>query len=377
MMRQPRPLATILSLLALAAFLASACAPPVPHLVNRSARATSPSPSGSRSTPLPSLAPPSGSSQGSAFDATHAAAVLAPAVGLVIVNLAGGHVAEGSGFVIDVNGGQSYLATNNHVIDKAQKVQVLMPDGRHFTAALQGTDPLEDVAVLKVPDTLPKSEFADSTQLKPGQPVVAIGSALGGQGFGSVTVGVISALHRTLTNVGTSGQASESLPDVLQTDAPINPGNSGGPLADGAGRVVGMNTAGDTNANSVGFAIPSRVVQRIAGNLIAGRTPGHPYAGVSYLPVEEALVTQDVQGYGVVVSCVVPGSPAEQGGVRAHDVIENLDGRPLNNGITFAGVLQLHNPGDTVAMSLVRAGQKVDLQITLGERPTTPASCSG
>lgn len=374
-MVRPRPVAALLALLALVAMTASACAPPGPQLAQRSSTRPTPSSSGSKTTPLPSLSPPSGSAQGSGFDAAHAAAVLGPSVGLIIVSLAGGHIAEGSGYVIDVKDGQSFLVTNNHVVDKQQKVQVLMPDGRHFLAAVQGTDPLEDVAVLKVPDTLPKAEFADSTQLKPGQPVVAIGSPLGGQGFGSVTVGVISALHRTLTDVGTAGAAKESLPDVLQTDAPINPGNSGGPLADGAGHVVGMNTAGEQNANSVGFAIPSRVVQRIAGNLIAGRTPGHPYAGVSYLPIEEALVQHDVEGYGVVVSCVVPNSPADQGGIKAQDVIENVDSRSLNNGQTFAGVLQLHNPGDNLPMSVLRGGKNVDVHVTLGERPATPAQC--
>src|SRR5262249_62079624 len=168
--------------------------------------------------------------------------------------------------------------------------------------------------VLRVNDTLPVAQFADSTRLQVGQPVVAIGSPLGSQGFGSVTTGVISALHRTLTGVGGgSGTSSENLADVLQTDAAINQGNSGGPLGDGNGRVVGMNTASSTNATGIGFAIPSAILQRVAQSLVQGKTPGHPYVGICTQPVEAALATNpNIKGYGVVVLKILPGTPAEK-----------------------------------------------------------------
>jgi S1-C subfamily serine protease len=211
-------------------------------------------------TPSPGHAPAA-----AGFDGAHVFEVLAPAVGLIIVNTGSG-ISEGSGFVVARDAAASYMLTNNHVVAGAGHAEVLLPSGRHFTAEVLGTDAIEDIAVLKIADpTLPLAEFGDSTRVRAGQPVAAIGSPLGASGFGSVTVGVISAVHRTLSNVGgTRTQVGENLPDVIQTDAPINPGNSGGPLADAEGRVIGVNTAGSTSANSIGYAIPSRVAKRIA-----------------------------------------------------------------------------------------------------------------
>lgn len=339
------------------------------------ARATPGRAASASATNLPQVArdaPPGPTGTGT-FDAVHAAQVLGPAVGLVISNDLGARAGtgEGSGFVFATQGGTSYLMTNDHVVAGARRVQVLMPDGRHYVAAIQGTDPVEDVAVLKVGDTLPVAQFADSTKLQVGQPVVAIGSPLGSQGFGSVTEGVISALHRTLNSVGGGATASpESLADVVQTDAPINPGNSGGPLADGNGHVVGMNTAGSTNASGIGYAIPSAVLERVAPSLLQGREPGHPYLGVCYEPIEVALAGDPtIQGYGVVVDAALPGTPAQRAGVQAGDVIEKVDGVDLNNGETLGGVLQLRNPGDSVRLAALRNGTDVTLTATLGDRP--------
>lgn len=329
------------------------------------------SPSSGSSTPQPSNPPPA-STTGAGFDATHAAQVLGPSVGLIIASGAGsrGGNAEGSGFAFSSQGGTSYVLTNNHVIAGASRVQIVMPDGRHFVVEVQGADQVNDVAVLKVSDSLPVAQFADSTKLQVGQPVVAIGSPLGSQGFGSVTTGVISALHRTLNNVGGGAAGSESLADVLQTDAAINPGNSGGPLADTNGRVVGMNTAGTSNATGIGFAIPSAILQRVAQSLVQGKTPGHPYVGVCTQPVEAALATNpNIKGYGVVILKTLPGTPADKAGIESGDVIQKVDHTDLNNGQTLGGVLQLHNPGDTVKMTALRQGGTVDLSVTLGDRP--------
>jgi S1-C subfamily serine protease len=324
---------------------------------------------------IPIVAVTGPTNQGS-FDAVHAAQVLAPSVGLVIVNEPNGSVSEGSGFAIASQGGTSYLLTNAHVIQGGRLVQVLMPDGQHFTAQVQGVDTLEDIAILRVPGSLPLAQLADSTKVQVGQPVVAIGSPLGSQGFGSVTVGAISALHRTLNNVGGGpGESPESLADVLQTDAPINPGNSGGPLADGNGRVVGMNTAGNSSANSIGYAIPSRILQRIASALIEGRTPGHPYLGICYLSIADQLaIDPSVRGYGVYVELALPGTPAQRAGIQSGDVIERVDGVDLNNGQTLGGVLQLHNPGETVPMTILRNGVPLAVSVTLGDRPANGGS---
>lgn len=351
----------------LACLVLAGCTPSPPSRAAQSPRQSPEAGAGPASASA--LAPPGPTNQGN-FDPVHAADVLRPSVALVIANTARG-VSEGSGFVFSVQGRTSYLLTNHHVVEGASRVQVMMPDGRHFTADTQGTDAQEDVAVLKVGDSLPAAELADSSKVRVGQPVIAIGSPLGSQGFGSVTIGVVSALHRTLPSVGGGqGRPAESLADVLQTDAPINPGNSGGPLADGNGRVIGMNTAGSRDASGIGFAIPSRVLQRITPSLVQGRAPGHPYVGICYQSVEEALARNpNLQGYGVVVDRPLPGTPAERAGLRTGDVIQKVDGVDLNNGQTLGGVLQIHNPGDKVTAQVLREGGNMQVEITLADRP--------
>jgi serine protease Do len=354
----------------LAALVMASCSANAPTGGTQSPRETSSAVPG---LPAATANPAPGPTNVGSFDPVHAASALGPSVGLIIANGAGGRsgTSEGSGFVFVAQGGTSYLMTNNHVVEGARQVQVVMPDGRHFVANVQGADSVEDVAVLRIGDGLPAAQFADSTKLQVGQPVVAIGSPLGSQGFGSVTTGVISALHRTLSNVGSGrGTSSESLADVLQTDAPINPGNSGGPLGDGNGRVVGMNTAGSSGATGIGFAIPSAVLLRVAQSLVQGKTPGHPYLGICFQPIEEALaVDANIKGYGVVVQRALPGTPAEKAGLQTGDVIEKIDGTDLNNGQTLGGVLQLRSPGDTIKMATLRAGSAIDLSATLGDRP--------
>jgi putative serine protease PepD len=336
--------------------------------------APKPSPASQGSIPL-NTSPPVTVSGG--FDPAQVAAILGPAVGMVIVSTRTGS-ADGSGFVILNRGDSSYMVTNNHVVEGATRIQVLMPDGRHFVATVQGTDPQGDIAILRLPDPkLPVAQFGDSTQLKAGQPVVAIGSPFGNQG--TVTAGIISALHRTIT-AGTGsrgGAASETLADVIQTDAAINPGNSGGPLADAAGRVIGVTTAGSTSASGIGFAIPSLVVRRIAEALIAGQPVGHPYLGICSSPVVSLLASgKDVTGYGDQVAGTISGSPAEKAGVRAGDVIEKVAGIDLNNGQTLGGALQLHNPGEQIKITVRRGGSTVDLTVTLGDKPATSQPCS-
>ncbi len=332
---------------------------------------SSSSPSPSRAAASPQASPPI--PEGVAFDPQRVAEVLGPAVATVIVNRGNG-AAEGSGFVIRHDGNASYLLTNNHVVAGATKVLVLMPDGRHFTTAIQGTDPQGDIAVLKVSEAnLPLATWGDSTQLRAGQRVVAIGSPLGNEG--SVTSGIISALHRSISAGGRVTGPSESLPDVLQTDAAINPGNSGGPLADAQGRVVGVNTAVSSSANNIGFAIPSNVARRIAEALIAGRRPGHPYLGVSYQTEHDALASGlRINGYGVLVRQVLSGCPAEKAGLRQGDVIQKVDGVDLTNGQTLGGVVQLHNPGDRIRLTILRGDTPRDIELMLTDRPSAPES---
>jgi putative serine protease PepD len=291
----------------------------------------------------------------------------------MIIVQTGAGVAQGSGVVFQSGELGSNILTNNHVVAGATRVQALMPDGRHFDARVVGTDAHEDLAVLQVPGSLPVARFGDSTQLKVGQSVLAIGSPLGNQS--SVTAGIISALHRTLSNVGGGAQA-ESLPDVLQTDAPINPGSSGGPLVDGSGLVVGINTAGTSGGSGIGFAIPSAVAKRVAENLAAGKDPADPFVGVCTQPIEAALAGgRSVDGYGYVVVGVVSGGPASQAGIQANDTIQGVAGVALNNGMTLGGALQVHSAGDQVKFTIKRSGSISDLNVKLGSQPSTPVSC--
>jgi S1-C subfamily serine protease len=338
--------------------------------------ATSPTPRPAATIPAGEASPPVAAG-GTGIDAIKVAAAVLPSTAEIIVQTSSGS-ALGSGFVVAHDASVSYLVTNNHVVSGARSVVVLMNDGRHWTAQVKGTDTFEDVAVVSVPDTtLPLVQFGDSTKLAVGQAVMAVGSPEGNQG--SVTLGILSALHRTLTNVGggTTTQG-ENLPDVMQTDAAINPGNSGGPLVDATGQVVGINTAGDSQANNIGYAIPSSIAKRVADDLIAGRTAGHPYMGICVTDLAAALAKPNaapVEGYGSVVTGTVPGGPAAQAGLKTGDVIENVAGIDLNNGNTLGGVLQLHAPNESIPVTALRSGTKTSLTVKLGDFPATPGRC--
>jgi S1-C subfamily serine protease len=367
-MRPLKPLAGI----ALGLIVATAC---TTHPIgSRTSPTPGASPSPTAVVTLPVVSPAPVTSGG--FNPAQVVQVLGPAVAELIVTQTGGGGDIGSGFVIAHDTGVSFLVTNNHVVASASKVIVLMPDGRHFTATVQGTDPIQDIAVVKVADdSLPLAQFGDSTRLVAGQQVVAIGSPLGNQS--SVTAGIISALHRTISTSASGGLPAESLPDVMQTDAAINPGNSGGPLADASGTVIGVNTATNSAGQGIGYAIPSLIAKRIAQDLIAGRKPGHPYIGVCYQPEDAFLVTgHDVAGYGVLVTAALPGTPAAKAGLKSGDLIEKVDAVELNNGQTLGGAIQTHAPGDTVQLTVLRGGSPITLPLTLADRSSaSTATC--
>jgi S1-C subfamily serine protease len=321
-----------------------------------------------------SATPLSASAAGSAVSV---AAALDPAVATIVVQTSvadrfGGTstgTAEGSGFVVSNSGGLSYLLTNNHVVSSASSLQVILSDGTTLPGTVVGTDTLDDLAVVSVQSgRLPQVVFGSSAQLKVGQAVVAIGSPLGNQN--SVTQGVISALHRSITAGDSSGASSENLSDVLQTDAAINPGNSGGPLADLAGRVIGVNVATSSNGSNVSFSIPSDEAQAVAQELIAHRTVQHPYLGIGFLtPLDAATAGRSFSGPGVLVTQVASGSPADGAGLRAGDVITGVDGTALDASQTLGGVIAQHRVGEAVKLTVRRGTQTLTLTATLVQRP--------
>jgi putative serine protease PepD len=301
-------------------------------------------------------------------DAGRVAQQLGPAVGTIVVNTgSGGGSALGSGFVVSNAGDTSYLVTNNHVVSGASDVRVLMPDGKNLVGTVVGTDQLDDLAVVSVKDgKLPTAVFGKSSEATVGEEVIAIGSPLGNQG--TVTSGVISALHRSIS--AGSGTTSEQLQDVLQTSAPINPGNSGGPLADAEGRVVGVNVATAGQSTNIGFSIPSDVAARVVQSLIQGQPFKHPFIGIA--SEDQLSATQDgkpFEGPGVVVTDVSSSSPAAAAGIKQGDIITTMDGTVLNQGQTVGGVLQRHSVGDTITLVIKRGGQTLTVNVTLAARP--------
>ena len=304
-----------------------------------------------------------------AVAAVDVAARLGPAVGTIIATLPSS-TALGSGFVMARDSSFSYLVTNNHVVTGATALHVVMPDGHQFVAKLVGTDALDDIAVVSVASTsLPQATFGTSAKLSVGESVIAIGSPLGDQG--SVTVGVISALHRTITAGGDTSTSSETLEDVLQTDASINPGNSGGPLADSAGNVVGVNVATAGNATNIGYSIPADLARYVAETLIAGHKVQHPFLGVSYLTSIEAVQNgTGFDGPGVYLKSVPGGTPAAKAGFAAGDILVAIDGVAIDDGLTLGGLIQPHKVGDTIACTVHRGGRTMTLNATLVERPS-------
>ena len=274
--------------------------------------------------------------------------------------------ASGSGVIIDPKG---YIVTNNHVIEGSSKLQVIYSDGTTVNATLVGTDSVMDIAVLKVDGKVPASaSFGESSALEPGQVAIAIGSPLG-DFRGTVTVGVVSGLNRTVGNEQ----------GLIQTDAAINNGNSGGPLVNSLGQVIGINTLVVRSSNSgnvaegLGFAIPSNLVRELTTQLISGGKVEHPYMGVSYQMLD-AQVAADLNitaTDGAIVMSVESGSAAEKAGLQEKDVIVALDGQKVDADHSLMSALFTHKPGDKVNLTVMRNGKQVQVTLTLGVRPAT------
>jgi len=283
----------------------------------------------------------------------------------------------GSGVIYDRQG---HILTNNHVIEGAEKLQVSLPDGRSFPGKLVGADPLTDLAVVQVSATdLPSAELGDSSKLEVGDWVVAIGNALGLPGGPTVTVGVVSALGRTIQEPGDAfGASGPFLFDVIQTSAPINPGNSGGPLVNLKGEVVGINTmiAGQAEpgvpAQGIGFAIAINTAKPVADQLVTVGRAVHPYLGIRYVPLSPTIAAQlgTTQRDGVVVGQVAVGSPAARAGLRRFDIITAIDGVPLQGDSALAQAVNKHKPGDTLTLKVIRGDQALEVRVTLGEMPS-------
>jgi serine protease Do len=302
--------------------------------------------------------------------------------------------AYGSGFVWDKQG---HIVTNNHVIDGADKIEVTFSDGTVRSAELIGADPDSDLAVLKIDlsaDQLHPVQIADSTQLKVGELAIAIGNPFGLEG--SMTMGIVSALGRSLPVESDSQEPSYTIPDVIQTDAPINPGNSGGVLVNEYGQVFGVTSAiispVDASAG-IGFAIPSIIVQKVVPALIKDGHYDHPWLGLSGTTLSPDLAQAmgiDVDQRGALVVDIVPESPADKAGLHGSDrqatiddqdvpvggdVIVAIDGEPVNSFDDLVTYLVRNTEvGQKVEISILRDGVTKTVDLKLEARPETSSS---
>jgi serine protease Do len=341
-------------------------------------------------TPAPTLAPNSSSAPAAASDFSAAIRDVAQRVRPAVVQITNEQVqfdgftnqpftvpaGVGSGVIYD---DQGHILTNNHVIAGAQQLTVALPEGKVYPAHLVGADPYTDLAVLKIDgQNLPVARFGDSQQLQVGDWVVAIGNALALPGGPTVSVGVVSALGRTVQEPGdTDRSQGPYLFDVVQTDAPINPGNSGGPLIDLQGQVIGINTlvAGQAEpgvqAQGIGFAISIATAKPIADQLVATGHAVHPYIGIQQIALNPLIASRlgTTAKSGVAVVSVGPGTPAAAAGLQSRDIITAIDGAAVADDSAFAKIINSHKPGDTIDMTVVRGQQTIHLKATLAERP--------
>jgi S1-C subfamily serine protease len=282
----------------------------------------------------------------------------------------GGQPALGSGVIYRSDG---YVITNNHVIGDAEEVTVRLASGDVLDAEVVGTDPLNDLAVVRVDrDGLPAINVrGEDDNLLVGETVIAIGSPFGLDA--SVTTGIISGLNRDLQVPDDEGLVN-SIPAVIQTDAAINPGNSGGALVDGEGRLVGINTAilSRTGGNQgVGFAVPGEQAVTSAEQIIDQGFVRHPLLGISGIDVSPEVAEEfglDAS-QGAVVDAVQEGTGAEEAGVRPGDIITAVDGETLATMAELVAEVRSRAPGDEVELTLVRDGEELELSVTLSERP--------
>ena len=277
----------------------------------------------------------------------------------------------GSGFIIDADG---LILTNAHVVEGSERVRVHLLDGRTFEGKVKGSDPVTDIAVIQIEgENLPTVTLGNSDQVRPGDWAIAIGNPLGLDN--TVTVGIISAVGRSSGQIG----AANKRVTFLQTDAAINPGNSGGPLLDAEGRVIGVNTAIFQRAQGVGFAIPINRAMEIAERLIRDGRVEHAFLGIRMITLNPDLVARlnrdparlsplTVQE-GVLIGEVVPGSPAEQVGLRKGDVIVEIDGQPIRDAEQVQQLVDAAGVGKTLTLRVIRDGQVRIFQVKTGVLP--------
>lgn len=274
---------------------------------------------------------------------------------------------QGSGFITDSRG---IILTNAHVVKDANQVTVTLKDGRTFKGEVKGYDELTDLAVVKIePDEkgLPVAPLGNSDQVQVGDWAIAVGNPVGLNN--TVTLGIISTIDRSSVQAGVPDKRL----DFLQTDAAINPGNSGGPLLNGQGEVIGINTAIRPDAMGIGFAIPINVAKRVQDYLAMGESVPHPYIGIQMIN----LTPESAQAFnqnpkiklkiaevdGILVTRVLPSTPAQKAGIKEGDVITKVNGEKVTTGEELQSLVEKTGVGQELTVELMRLDQKLELTI--------------
>ncbi|MGH9224318.1 MAG: S1C family serine protease [Acidimicrobiales bacterium] len=288
-----------------------------------------------------------------------------PAIVQIKANRAGTGV-NGSGVFFRPDG---HVLTNHHVVDNATTISIVLSSGRELPGRLVGSDRLTDTAVIKVDGgPFPSADLGTAATLKVGQTAVTMGSPLALTGGPSVTVGVISALHRTVRTRG----STDALHDMIQTDAPISPGSSGGALLDGNGRVIGITTAvavSDVGPEGLGFATSIDVARSIAEELIATGKATHTWLGINGADLDGATAHDLNLDGGARVRSVTDDGPAQKGGLVDNDIIVAINGRPVGSMGALVVAMRQSRPGDTVSLDVIRDRERSVKTVTLVERP--------
>lgn len=278
---------------------------------------------------------------------------------------------QGSGFIID---GSGIILTNAHVVDQADKVTVLLKDGRTFEGKVQGADEVTDLAVVKIAgQNLPVASLGDSSDVKVGDWAIAVGNPLGLDN--TVTLGIVSTLQRSSSQVGIPDKRL----DFIQTDAAINPGNSGGPLLNEQGEVIGINTAIRPDAMGIGFAIPIDQAKAIATKLAQGEKITHPYLGIRMATLTPELAAENnsdpnspfmvPEVNGVLVVQVLPNTAAATAGIRRGDVVTEINGQPITSADQLQRIVERSGVNQELQIKVQRGNQTNTLFVRTGELP--------
>jgi putative serine protease PepD len=304
------------------------------------------------------------------------AAQVQPTVVAIQINASElGAEAQGSGVII--NSEKGYVVTNNHVVAGSEQIDVVMSDGRIFSAEVLGTDPTTDLAVVELdnpPDDLVEAELGNSSEVVVGEPVMAVGNPLGLDN--TVTTGIVSALNRPVMTeaVGSASSRDSVVTNAIQLDAAVNPGNSGGPLFNSQGLVIGINSSIATlsgmgsEAGNIGlaFAIPVNQVATVASQLIEKGTADHPYLGVTAKSVKVEI--EGVYRVGARLDSIEPDSPAAAAGLKRGDVILAVNGQPISGATSLTAWIRSYAPGEKVVLLVLQGRAANDIEATLAKR---------